>query len=150
MNYKTKITCYTPKGQAEKASKSFGIKHFEYLKQPLETKIVSDSEFYYIYEYENIKDYNTLIDKKIPKAEMSIRKFYTMLIYLVERANKIAIKKAWQIEKAKGWLMRMLHKNGFNEREMSDFIDAINLEDKDEIIALLSKPLFNVEMEMVE
>ena len=143
---KLKITCYTPKDKAEKCIRSFGMKYFSGVKKPLESKIVSHNEFYYIYEYKNEKDMYKAIHKKIPKAEHAIRSFYLTLIHLIERANKIGKAGAWTIEKVRRWIMKRMRKKGFEQREMEDFIDAVSLEDKDYMIEFLGNKLFEWEI----
>ena len=142
MKYKLKIICYTPKGKAKKCSKGFGMQYFSSMKKPIKTALVSDSEFYYIYEYEKEKDMLKLINIKIPKAEKNIRAFYITLIHLKERANSLAKKGAWKVEKAKRWIMKQLRKKVKNPKEYDDFVDAMDLSDKDYMMEFLSKPLF--------
>jgi len=140
---KLKITCYTPKGKAEPSSKSFGMKYFHAMQKPIETKIVNKSQFYYIYSYEKEKDMMKVINKKIPKAEQSIRNFYIIVIKLVEKGNKIGKQGAWTIERTKRWILKQFKRKGGNPKEMKDFIDAINLEDKEEMEMFLSGKLFD-------
>lgn len=143
--YKLKITCYTPKGQSEKASNSFGIKYFDVFHKPMETKIISESEFYYIYEYEKEKDMHKII-AKIPKAEASVRNFYFIIIPLVERARKLSDKLSWPIEKARRWIMRQLNKKCHDPKEMEEFIREVDLNGKEEMLLFLAGDLFKYEI----
>jgi len=140
---KVKITCYTPKGKAEKSSKSFGVKYFMVKKNPIETVVVNDHKFYYVYDLTE-QEHKKLIDKKIPKAETTIRMFYFTIINLSERANKLAKKGALKVEKVKSWILKRLKKKGYDEKKLDDFIDAIDLSDKDEILKFLANDLFKV------
>ena len=145
-----KITSYTPKGKAKTCSKNFAIQYFGALQKPIETKVVSDKEFYYVYEYDKPSKRDRIINKKIPKAEMSIRNFYTIIIHLVERGNKIAKKGAWKIERTKRWIMKQLRRKVKNPKGFEDFIDAVELTDKKQMMIFLSKPLFDYEVWEVE
>ena len=145
--YKLKITCYTPKGKAEKSSKSFAMRHFDSLNTPVETKVVSDSEFYYIYEYDKIAKMERAMNKKVPKAVSTIRSFYLIVIHATRKANKLGKQGAWALERTKRFILKTIRKKMKDkERELDDFIDGINMEDEEEILALLSGPVIEYEI----
>ena len=114
---KVKITCYTPKGKAKKSAESFGLKYFSVIQKPIEKKIISDREFYYIYEYKDQKAVYKLMNKKIPNAEQKIRQFYVTIIHLIERGNKLGKKGAWKVEKVRRWIYKQLKKKVKNPKE---------------------------------
>ena len=138
-----KVTCLTPKGKAEKASKSFGMRYFDLLNKPLETKIVSDTEFYYVYEYKKEKTMENMINKKIPAGIQKIRGIYLLIIHLVDKGNKLGKKGAWTVERVRRWMLKRLNKQVKNPRELEDFVDAIDIKDKNEIMELLAKDMIS-------
>ena len=77
---KLKVTCFTPKGKAADCIKGWALQKVMSFKAPIEAKIVNDSEFYYIYQYENQKQVNNAMFKKIPATEALIRHTYGQLI----------------------------------------------------------------------
>ena len=140
--WKLKIICHTPKGKAEKCSKGFGMQYFSALNKPIKTMITSGERFYYVYEYEKQKDMEKVIKKKIPNAERSIRNFYLIIIRLKEKGNKMAKKGAWKVEKTRRWILRQLRKKVENPKKFEDFIDVLDLSDKDYMMRFLARPLF--------
>lgn len=142
---RAKLTCYTPKGKAEASSKGFGMKLFSGLNRPKETVIVSDREFYYIYDFEDEKKFKKFCNK-IPKAEQKIRMFYTVLFHVIGRANKMGKKGAWKLEKIRRWILKRLVKKGYDKKTMDDFIDGINIEDEKEMREFLGGELFRCDI----
>jgi hypothetical protein len=147
--YIVKLTCYTPKGQAEKCSKSFAASHFDALKAPVATVVVSPGEFYYMYHYSKKAEVERLLTVKIPKAEANIRKAYSAIIFFIHRANKLAKKHAWGLEKATNWLKRRLRLNN-SLRSYAEMKDAITIDDEPEIMEFLTGDLFRTEIKEVE
>lgn len=140
-----KITCYTPKGQAAKSSQSFGLRYLSLMNKPIETAVLSDSEFYYIYDLKE-KAAHKMMNDKIPSAEWKIRKFYTTLMGVIGRANKLGKRGAWGLEKIRRRIISELHrKTQEDEKTIEDMIDAIKIDDLDYMLDFLSKPLFKVE-----
>ena len=130
---------------AIKCSKTFGATYFSTITRPIETVIVNGQEFYYIYEYDKQAKLDKLINKKIPNAEHTIRQFYTLLIFLIERGNKLGKRGAWKAEKVKRWIMRQLKRKVKYPKQFEDFIDAIELTDKEAMISFLAGDLFKCE-----
>jgi len=145
---KLKIICHTPKGKAKASAKSFK-RYFSVLKRPIDSKIIGDNKFFYVYEYETQKEVDKVINHKIPKAEMAIRSFYSTIMALVDRANKLGKKGAWNVLKMKRWIMRRLIKK-YQDKEtvkgFEDFLDAIDMSDKKEMMDFLTKPLIEHEV----
>ena len=135
-----KVTCFTPSGKSEKCEHEWR-KQFPTFKTPVESKIVNDHEFYWVYGFDKDKDmYN--FQKKVMLAETSIRKLYRFMIKFFTRANKLMNKSAWTVKKVKKWLMKMWKKNIAGDEDavkkmdaMSDeqFKEYIKLEDKDDM-----------------
>ena len=146
--WRVKLTCYTPKGKAEASMKTFGMKHFDVLHKPVETVLVSDTEFYYIYEYDKYKHVYKLQTQKIPAAQTAVRQFYTTLIHVVKRANKIGKEGAWHIEKIRRYILKMLGKKFKDTEENIEkmFRDSITLDDEAEIQEFLKGELFKFEI----
>lgn len=138
-----KIICATPKGKAQKALKSFG-RYFS-LKKPKEAKVTKPTEFYLLYECKTDKEVKKLI-KKCPKAEFTIRQFYTILLSLMGRANKLSKRGAWKLEKTKRWIMKQLGKKVRNPKEYADFIDGVDISDEDYMRKFLLKELVKYEV----
>lgn len=141
-----KITCYTPKGKAKSSSKSFGMKYLDVLNKPVETKIINSSKFYYIYEYEDQKKVDKIINKKIPKAEQTIRAFYINIIGIVKRANNLGKKGAWHVDRVRRWILKRFKQKGGEPKDIEEFLDAVNLTDEQEMLEFLSGPLFEYEV----
>ena len=144
--HRLKVTCLTPRGKAEKASKNFGMRFLSMVKKPIETVLVSDSEFYYIYEYKKEKDMLKVLNKKIPKGAENIRGTYMLIIHLVDKGNKMAKKGAWGVERVRRWIFKQLRKKVANPREFEDFIDAIDMSDRDEIMQFLVSDIISGEI----
>ena len=128
----------------EAAAKSFK-KYFSLGNKPIETKIVSDEELYYIYILKDDKEFYVM-KKGIWKAEKKIRGFYLIIMHLTKRANKIAKKGAWRIDKARRWIMKQLSKKNVKTREMEDFINAIEFGDEEMMTEFLKKEIISYEV----
>lgn len=143
--FKLKITCKAPKGKVEKAAKNFK-RMFSVVHKPYKYKVVNKTTFYFLYSFKTEKQRYVAINKKIPKVTDRIRGFYIVVISLVERGNKLAKKGAWSVEKARRWILNRLGKKGYNKKEMEDFIDGINLEDKEEMQQFLNQEIVKGEV----
>lgn len=142
---KVKITCKTPEGKAIAAAKSFK-KMFSMIKKPVEEVITSSESVYFIYEYARQKDVDRVINRKVPKIEQTIRTYYIIIIKIVERSNKLAKKGAWKLERTRRWILNRLVKKGYDKKEMEDFVDGVNLDDKDYMMKFLGQELISVEV----
>lgn len=143
--YKLKLTCYTPRDQAKKCSKGFAMKHFGFASKPIETKVMSDTEFYHIWEFEKEKQMDRVIGK-IPKAEQSIRQVHIILFHIIGRGNKLAKKFAWSLEKTRRWMLKRLKQKVKDPKEMEDFINVIEINDEEELREFLAGELFKYEI----
>lgn len=142
--FKLKITVMTPPNKAHIAIKRFG-KSMSLVKKPVKKKLINNESFYYIYEV-NEKEFNNFIKKKIPKAKHAIRAFYTTIISLANRANKLAKKGAWKVERARRWIMKQLKKKVKDPKEYEDFVNAIDLSDEDFMKDFLAQDLIKWEV----
>lgn len=140
-----RVTCLTPKGKAEKAMKEWR-KQFPTFKKPIEEKIISDSEFYWVYEFGKEKKMYTF-QKKVMLAEIGIKKFYYMIMGTSNKANKMMKKFSWNIERARRWALRRINKKMQKEGKESidDFKDIINMTDEKEMRKFLKKEIIKCE-----
>ena len=147
MKYMLKIICRTPKGKSEDCSKSFGMKYFDLMNKPVETKILSDEKFEYIFSFDSAKKRYKMMEKKIPMAETKIRNYYTIIMYFFDRGEKIAKKAQWTVDKIKRWIMKQLRRKygDIQARDMQEYIDNADLSDKEIMLLFLAEPIFSTE-----
>jgi len=152
-----KITCLTPKGKAKKSMNSLKesiLGFFKYNKVD-EQKILSDHEFYFKYTPKTEKEYNKVI-KNAAKCEVTIKKFYSLLIRILSRCNKLANKSSWGLKKARNWVIKRLKKlygddkdNKFvkdiENQSDEEFKQMLNIEDIKDMQELLKKDLIKIE-----
>lgn len=142
--YYLKITCKTPKNKADSCIKTFG-NYFHLFQKPIKTEKVAHNEFYYVYEYEKEKERYKVVYDKIPKAEETIRNFYSILIHLLSRGKKLQAKSGWALDKAKRWIMGQLKKKVKDTKDMDELLESTTLDDRQEMVEFLSQPLFEYE-----
>ncbi len=140
-----KVTCLTPKGKAEKAMKEWR-KQFPTFKKPIAEKIVNDSKFYWVYEFEKEKKLYTF-QKKVMLAELSIKKFYYLIMSVSNKANHMAKKFKWNMDRARRWAIKRINKRMQKEGKESidDFKDIINMTDEVEMRKFLKKEIIKCE-----
>ena len=143
---KIKINCLCPKGKSGSAMMAFE-KYLSAFHKPIESKLIDDSSFYFIYELKNQKELTTWTTNRIPKAVKRIRDTYWLIIHLVTRANKLVSNMNWATERALRWVNNMFEKKTKqNKEEVDKFFKDINLEDKDEFILFLQKDIITWEV----
>lgn len=147
---KVKVTCFTPKGKAEECEKKWRDR-FPTFKNPLEKGIVSDREFYWVYDLKDMKDVYRF-HKKILMAEGGIRAVYGIIIRFFTRANKLMNKGRWTTDKVKKWLLKRWSKSqenstregggldaekigGMDDEEFKDYIKMKDIDDMREFLA---------------
>lgn len=153
-----KIICLTPKGKAKKSLANMkqnilGITKCESIDQE---RIVSDKKFWFTYTPKNQKEYDKVLINS-SKANVTIKKFYSVLISILTRLNKLANKSKWGLQKMKRWLVKRLIKLYKNDKE-NDFVKdienqsdeefkkMIKVEDIEEMQELMKKQLIKVEI----
>lgn len=154
--FRIKITVKTPKNQAVKCieTQKKAILGFKHKHKVIEQKVVSDRKFFWIVQVESYKDIME-IGKKAAKGEILIKKFYSTLFHLVDRANKLDKKFRKGTIWVKGFIMKRLRKiykdeqggmadaiENMNSKELEDFL---NIEDKEEMQKLLSGNLISID-----
>jgi len=150
---KLKTTCITPKGKAKKCIVEWR-KQFPTFKKPIKEKLVSDSEFYWIYEFDKEKDL-LHFHKKVLMAEEGIKKMYNFMFKFFTRANKMLNKSVWTTKKIKNWLVNQYKKKVQGNEEQIDKIKKMNdeefkkyikIEDEEEMREFLTKQLIKCEV----
>lgn len=119
------------------------------LNEPTTTEVLSPNSFFYIYEYKKQKDVDDLIQKRIPRAEKTIKTFFRVMIQISTRAHALKKKAAWTAEKTKNWILRTLKKKGVDEKSIADFekmVDGETPTDNEEMRKFLERELFSVEV----
>jgi len=131
---KVKITCKTPKGKAKVAMEKqrFQILGYKFTDKLIEEKLVSDSEFYWVLEFDDTKAYHYLV-KKCALAETGIRTFYKTLISTIKRINKVGTK----FKKGGLWLkkqlIKRLAKKNLDQEQVDTLLDGADLEEQIEL-----------------
>ena len=145
-----KITCYTPKGKSVACEKEWK-KQFPSFKKPIKKGIPNDSEFFWIYDFKELKKMYTF-QKKCLLAEGGIRKLYRFLIRFFNRCNRLMNKSAWSVKKVRNWMVKRWKKTmkpGDNSNDdqvakieaMDDeqFKEYIKIEDLEDMQKFLEK-----------
>ena len=144
MTHKIKVTCLTPKGKAVQCEKEWR-KQFPTFQKPIDKGITSDSEFYWVYEFDKLTDMY-IHNKKYLMAAWTIRKFYGFMIRSFTRAVKLANRSEWGTRKVRNWLLKKYNKSKVKDEKTIEKIKTmkddelkewIKLEDKEEIEAFL-------------
>lgn len=138
----------TPKGKAEKSSKTFAKRFPSILDKKPTLQIMDDSTFRITFHNLNDKQINKLMTK-CNLVEIGIKGFYKKIIKIGNRVNKLGTKFKWGTEKIKRRFAKEYKKAGaednkFEQMTKEEFKDFINFEDLEEIKALLEKDLVNV------
>lgn len=125
MIYKLKIYVKTPKNQAEKCMKTQkkALIGFNKSNKVLEEGVISHDKFYWIIPVEDDKD-QKMITKRLSAGEIMIKKFYSVLIRTIDRANKLGHKFQKGIKWAKRWIVKRLKKQ-YNDNDEQGFISQI-------------------------
>ena len=149
-----KITVKTPKGQAQSCMKTqkAALLGFKKVKTVKEEKMLNDHTFYWIVPAKN-NDEMMLMNKRLVRGEMFIKRFYRSLFKIISRANRLATK----FKKGAGWIRKWMLKrlrkqvqdgddsDGLIQQisNMSDkeIIEFIKINDKKEMEKLLSGDL---------
>ena len=138
---KIKITCNTPKGQAEKSVKTqkATLLGLGLARKVKEQKVVSDTQFYWILDIEP-KELGK-VTKKVIKGETIIRKFYSVLIKNINRVNIIGTKTGKGINWIKKQLIKRLKKQfeHSDSDEMIKNLESMNDEETHEYIKIHDK-----------
>ena len=145
--YKLKITCLTPKGKAKRCMKDWQ-KSLMVFNKPIKRGVISDIEFYYIYEFDKLNDMYTF-NKRILALQPKIKLVYGAIIRIVKRANKIMNKGRWATKKVKRWFMKRIRDvdtlsmvDAMSEEEFKDYLA---FSDVDDINAFLKKDIIKTE-----
>ena len=141
---KLKITCLCPKGKAGEAIITFE-KYLSLVKKPIESKIINEESFHFVYDCKDDRELAIFTTQKIPKTVKRIRDTYWLIIHIVSRANKLISNGNWAAEKALKWANKMFEKKTQKE-DVDKFFKDINLEDKDKFIEFLNKEIISWEV----
>jgi len=142
-----KLTCYVPSwrpGLTERAAESYAMRHLGSLK-PKATVIVKPGEFYYLFDMDE-KSISKITLHKIPHAEVTIRRFYGIVIRVVNRGNKVATKLSWPAAKTLKWIKEQFKKQGGDEKQAEEFFTGLSLDDEDKIREFIAGELFKWEV----
>jgi hypothetical protein len=139
-----KVICLTPKGKAEKCAKEWR-KQFPTFKKPIEQKVVNDSKFYWIYEFEKEKEMYRF-NKKIAMVQTTIKRFYYIIMGTSTRANRLKKKMSWGLDKARRWALKRINKQLGKGKEIDDFKDLFNMEDEAEMRKFLEKDIIQAKI----
>jgi len=143
---KIKINCLCPKGQAGKARGNFENYLF-LVKKPIKSEITSEESFYFVYELKDDKELNLLIGHRIPKTIKRVRDTYSLIIHLVNRANKLKSKFNWAADKALRWARNRLRgKTEESKKDAEDLIKDITLDDLIPMRKFLEKDIITWEL----
>jgi len=138
-----KVTCLTPKGKAEKCKEEWK-KQFPTFKKVVEEKVVNDSEFYWVYEFDKENDMYKF-NKKILMTQATIKRFYYIIMGASGRTNRLMKKFNWGIDRARRWALKKINKQLGKGKEIDDFKDIINMEDEKEMREFLQQEIIKTE-----
>lgn len=138
----------TPKGKAEKSSKTFAKRFPAILDKKPTTKIIDDSTFRLTFHNLNEKQRGKLMNKAAVVG-VGIKTFYRKIIKIGNRVNRLGTKFKWGVSKIKKRFAKEYQKAGaednkFNDMSEEEFKDFLNFEDIEEIKELLNKELVTI------
>lgn len=141
------ITVLTPHGQASIGMKlnREAILGYKKSRQIIKEKLLADNKYYYIVPVYNDEEYNDIIIK-CARAEVIIKKFYSILIKTIDRANKLATKFKKGASWVKKWIIKRLTKQ-YGEQDNNGFIEQIKMMSDEEILDFIK---INDRKEMME
>ena len=146
---KIKVTCLCIKGRSGETMINFE-KWLSMVKKPLESHIVDEESFYFIYDFKKDKDMTVFVNERIPKTVKRIRDTFSLIIKLVTRVNKISAGANWAVDKCLRWIRSRILKKMNNDQKGADdamkMIKDINLEDRDEMVTFLARDLITWEV----
>jgi len=138
----------TPKGKAEKSSKTFAKRFPAILDKKPTIKIIDDCTFRMTFHNLNEKQRKKLMTKAAV-VEVGIKAFYSKIIKIGARVNRLGHKFSWTTAKIKKRFAKEYQKAGaennkFEEMSDEEFKDFLNFEDVEEIKELMEKELVRI------
>lgn len=124
-----KITVLTPKNQAPSCVNTMKDHILGFTKKVISQNVESHNRFSWIINTTTEKEYLKIL-KRAAKAEVLIKKFYSILFKVLDKANKLAKKGDRGILWIRNKIMKLLRKKGQDTK----FIDSMSDKDLKEFI----------------
>jgi hypothetical protein len=149
-NLDVTLEVITPKGKAEKSSKTFAKRFPALLGKKPSINILNDNTFRMTFHNLDEKQRKKLMTKSAV-VEVGIKSFYKQIIKLSSRVNRLGTKFKWGIEKIKKRFAKEYKKlqedksnSDFENMSNEEFKEFLNFDDIEEIKELMTKELVRI------